>query len=75
MVPPRQVELPVVRIDSAVLAALAPVFPKKRCKWDAPAWPGKTMGSSFARCDGRQRVRKLPVPSPLSGATSVVGWS
>ena len=34
--PPRQVELPVSRIDSAVVFAFAPVLPKKMCRCERP---------------------------------------
>src|SRR5215216_2030571 len=84
--PPRQVELPVVRSDSAVELAFAPVLPKKVCRWDSPVCPGKTIGSSKAMCEVVQTVRNAPsllgaisavdatlsVAEPVAGATILV---
>src|SRR6187401_1546754 len=69
-IPPRQVELPVPLIDSAVEFASAPVLPKKVCRCERPGWPGKTIGSSNDMWEKVQTVRNSP---PLAGAISLVG--
>src|SRR6188474_1035999 len=68
--PPRQVELPVPRSDSAVVFAFVPVLPKKVCRCERPGWPGKTIGSSNDMWAKAQMMRKAP---PVAGATSSVG--
>ena len=46
----RQVVSP-ASIVSNVEDAFTPVLPKKSCRWDAPGWPGNTIGSSGNECE------------------------
>src|SRR6187401_709632 len=68
--PPRQVELPVPRIDSAVEFASVPVLPKNEWRCERPGSPGKTIGASNDMWANTQRIRNSP---PLAGAISSVG--
>ena len=46
----RQVVSP-ASIDSNVDEASAPTLPKKSWRWEAPGWPGNTIGSSINECE------------------------
>ena len=46
----RQVVSP-ASIDSNIEEAFAPTSPKKSWRWDAPGWPGNTIGSSVNGCE------------------------
>src|SRR4051794_22038534 len=59
-VPPEQVELPLVAIESAVELALVPVLPKNTCRCDRPGWPGYTIGSLKLMCEYVQPRRNAP---------------
>src|SRR5919199_123601 len=71
-VPPWQVELPVVAIESGVEPAFVSVLPKNVCRWDFPGWPGLTIGSSNAMCEYSQDTRNAPMSSPAFGTSNGV---
>ena len=54
-----QVVLP-LRIEVTVELALVVVLPKNWCRWDAPGWPGKTIGSSAFWWEKLQATRSTP---------------
>jgi len=47
-------------------------LPKKVCAWDAPAWPGWTIGSSWEAWLKRQLLKKL-LPWSFAGDLSAAG--